>query len=361
MQNKIITVIKDVADYHLDDFVRLGHAPAGCNGPYNEIDTPMRNTANWCCTYSYLYLKYGEEQYKIVLEKFRDFLLDEYNYGISGAAICRDNPVDKTNGLVGQAWVIEGIVSLYKVFKTGDILDKAISIYKSQQFNSDKGLWVTIDADGSSSNDIAFNHHIWFAAAGMMISSCRHDEKIEYEINRFLDKASDNCIVHPNGILYHYCNPRKGNMAEIKHRIRPWATLLKVNSRYSRFYTLEKGYHLFDLYGFALLSLCYGNHNFFKTKKFDKALRKLSDLKFLTSLSSASAINEYAFPYNSPAFEYPFISKAFHCYNEDIANKLWEIQMDLFYNVGQKMFSKKTNDKLTLTARMYEYLRSVGI
>lgn len=353
----MLNLIKEIADYHIEEFLKLGYAPAGQNGPYKDIDTPMRNTAHWCTTFAFLYKTFEDNKYLEILQVFSNYLLDDSNYGPYGAAICRNNPIDDTNGIIGQAWVIEGLISLYKIFRDERLLSKAEQIFFSQGFVKEIGLWECHKTNGENRGfDIAYNHHVWFAAAGAQILEFRKNDKIDSIIKLFLDKSYITFTIQPSGLFYHYCNSNFSIKSLLIFRVRGILADLKYNKDYSKLQYLEKGYHLFDLFGFALLFKLYGSHRLFNSYRFRYAVRKGTNRSFLESLSRGH-VNDYAYPYNSPAYEYPFVAKTFGKFHEDVCNKLINYQRTLIFDSNTMSMSKLTQDSKTLTSRLYEYVR----
>src|SRR5690606_11426962 len=65
----------------------------------------------------------------------------------------------------------------------------------------------------------------------------------------------------------------------------------------------ENGYHLYNLHPFARLYKIFPDHPLFSSQKFTSAIQYTQSISFLNELRE----NKYAFPYNSPAFEFPLI------------------------------------------------------
>ena len=63
------TLVKQLADKELTYILEHGFAHAGFNGPYYNQDTPVRNSAHWIVTYSYLYEK-QESKNTMMRQKF---------------------------------------------------------------------------------------------------------------------------------------------------------------------------------------------------------------------------------------------------------------------------------------------------
>lgn len=353
--------VKEIADFHLKTFKDLGWAPAGNNGPYGDCDTPVRNTAHWCVTYAYLYSYFEHEQYRDILTVFSKYLMLDEHYGKSGAVVCRvDNNYDDTNGIIGQGWVIEGLVALYHVLKQESLLEKAVSIFMSQKFDAEKGLWKVCCSDGKVTGyDYVYNHQLWFAAAGSLILEEKDVPIIRQQIKGFLDHSSYTFGVQPSGKMYHLINPDKSSLGRLKFTIKKIFTELNIGEDFAGRNYVEQGYQLFDLYGFALLKNEFGNHPLFKSKKLKKAIKYGISPTFVLSLGGENIpINKYGYPYNSPAFEYPFVLLVLdEQVNEKLAKNLLSIQFEQFFDEEKKIFNKQNDDHNTLTARLYELVR----
>ncbi len=351
--------LKEIADYHLEAFMTVGHAPKGCNGPYKNNDTPIRNTAHWAVTYAGLYKLFDEKKYADVVELFADYLLDSKNYGIGGAAICRRDSTDDTNGVVGQAWVIEGLLACYDITQNEKLLDRAISVFDSQELIEETGLWKIHCSDGRNAGyDYVYNHNLWFAAAGSQILSRKDIPSIRGKVTIFLDYSKDTYGVQPSGCLYHLINSNVSFVGNIKFGVKKALTDFNV-AKFRNMNYLEKGYHLFDLYGFALLKKQFSNHPELNSAKLKKAIAYGNEEQFLNDLGAVGKpLNQYSYPYNSPAFEYPYVSSVLGegC-NEKIAERMLEIQFAELFDKERMMFSNKNEDPETLTARVYELLR----
>lgn len=360
---KYITFIKEISDSKIADFICQGHADAGCNGPYGDIDTPLRNTAHWCVTYSFLWEKFHEKKYKEILKVFSDYLQKAQNYGISNAAICRSiSSGDDTNGIIGQAWVIEGLIAAYEILNEDVLLEKAISIFLSQKYDHDTKHWVICCSDGHIvKGDFTYNHNLWFAACGTMILKHKEHKEIKENILDFLDNTPKIVGIQPSGKIHHRMRINQGIVAEAKYLLRVLLTDWNIGPLKEWNY-LESGYQIFDLYGFALLKEYWGEHNIFKNDWLRKAIKLGTNEQFIWSLANTYSINKYAFPYNAPTFEYPYVAEVLGkgC-NKNFFDELFKYQLELTYESDKKLFSKHNPDPNTLTARIYELTRYFNI
>ncbi len=351
--------VRLIADMHLQHFMDIGHADAGNNGPYGDNDTAMRNTAHWCCIYSYLFRRYKEQKYKDILCRMSAYLMEPRHYGVSGAAICRRGNNDDTNGVIGQAWVVEGLLAGYQVLGQNELMDKAVSIFNAQQFDENAGLWKICCSDGKMAGyDYVYNHNLWMAAAGALILCFQENFDIRKKIMVFLDKSKYTCGVQPSGCLFHLANIDFSMAGRLKFGAKMILTDMRAG-KYKNMNYLEKGYQLFDLYGFALLKNQFSEHNMLKSTKLVKAVKfglKRSSVNKLGT--DGGSFNKYAYPYNSPAFEYSYVAlKLGKGCDEVYAQSLLKIQFGQLYDDTCGKFSFHNNDANTLTARLYELVR----
>lgn len=54
-----------------------GHMPAGHNGPHNDQETPVRNTAHWCITFLKVYEWTGKSEFKKAAKQAADYLINK--------------------------------------------------------------------------------------------------------------------------------------------------------------------------------------------------------------------------------------------------------------------------------------------
>lgn len=58
-----LSTLELLASEKLKKFEDDGFAESGCNGPYADHDTPLRNTAHWCVTLVILYKWKNDSSY----------------------------------------------------------------------------------------------------------------------------------------------------------------------------------------------------------------------------------------------------------------------------------------------------------
>lgn len=359
-KNDFLFLIKDIADKKISQIQRDGFASPGHNGPYMDQDTPLRNSAHWLYTYCSLYNIFREEPYWQCAQLLGEYILSEEHYGVSGAVKFRNNKIsDFSNGVIGPAWVIEALVEAAKTLEDERYYKKALNLFLLEDFDENLKLWKIVDTDGQSvSIDYVYNHQLWFAAAGSIICQYRYNAEIDRRISLFLDNYKNNIVFQPSGLLYHQVSFDYTTLGMLKKKIRSLLCDLSLGNNMAKQKQLEKGYQLFDLYGLALLRSRYKEKEIFRDPKVLKAVQYGLTCQNVRDLCDENSINQYGFPYNSPAFEAGYVAYIFFGkIDPEVESLAYDIQYRYFYDPEIKMFAKNTKDPETLTARVYEWMR----
>lgn len=374
MNKKYRKYIDNLVENTLKKVLRDEKIYAGHNGPYYDKEFAGRNISHWICTFGEFYIKTGYEKYKIAVEKLSKYYVNNYDF-INGVYNCRDSKnKDHINGTIGNAWIIQGLVYCTKVLNNDFFINRAISIFKNFTFDKKNGMWNRIDIDKKNLGlDITYNHQLWFAAAGTEILNIKYDEEIFEMINIFLDKSKRNFCILYNGLIYHFANNYNNLFEFAKNKLKFLRHNFEIFFNVKSLEYKEIGYHMFNLYGFSIIYKYFNENIFFKNYKIKKAYSFCTTQKFKNSLFSKSRtkdvtnlksnnvaleMNTYAFPYNSPAFEWPFIQETFENFNYEMADNFMNYQFDKTFNVNEMKFLHNTEDVETLNSRIYELVRS---
>lgn len=357
--------IKYIAEGNYDRFLRIGYAVPGHNGPHGHLDTPVRNTAHYLIIYSYMFKKTNNRKYKVICDKFFEYLVARQRESSSGAIKCmEDNSFDHLNGLIGQAWVIEALLYYYDISKDERCLDISKQIFYSQKYDYQKHVWIRVELDGTEIGvDNAYNHQVWFAACSCRLADYLHDAEIDLMIKDFLTNGANRDFrIYRDGILRHTINLKSKSLKKenlkrfIKICLMP---LKKYQPRRFDYKYIERAYHIFDMYGFTILENKYSELPLFKSDKYKKALKAVEDIKAYNDNNgvSTNAFNVYSYSYNSPAFEYAYVSKSHGFYSQEMDNLAFETQKQLMFDDRTHLFSKNNPDIETWNARTYEMIR----
>lgn len=359
-----------VANGNYDRFYKQGFATAGHNGPHGHLDTPARNTAHYLVIYSYLYKKTKDEKYIKICNKFVDYIVSLQRKSKSGAIECMTTDrFDHLNGLIGQGWVIEGLMYYYGISKDPRCLDTSLRIFQSQKYDWDLHLWHRIELDGRDIDiDPTYNHQFWFAACASVLCDYVEGKETENIILDFVNESSKRDFrIYSNGLQRHYCNvnspaitlaKKKRMMKYLLSPIR-WYDPKKLDPRYQ-----EYGYHLFDLYGWCILQERYRELPLFKSQNYQKAVAYAKNIKEINKknrvdeyIHKGKKFNIYGYSYNCPAFEWPYISQINGFGSIEETNSIYATLKSLMWDDKTEQFTKNQPDIDTWNARTYEIVR----
>lgn len=138
----------------------------------------------------------------------------------------------------------------------------------------------------------------------------------------------------------------------------------------------ENGYHMFNLYAFALIKGSGANLTLFESKKFKKCLQYCFSEELMDWLENTpfekdvhkmpnvkhTESNIYGYPYNAPGFELPFIYKVFKHQlpdYEELTDKVMRKQLARTFNQHSLLEPTLTEDPDTMQARVYELVNSL--
>lgn len=332
--------------------------PGGRNGPYLDIESPLRNTAHWLVSFSVAYLLTGESSISEVAHRLTNFLIFNKDYELDGVLIHRQKTnKDWCNGVIGQAWVAEGLLYASKILNREDAREKALQLLRQLPFDSKYHVWHRLDpAQGQIGIDYTYNHQSWFAS----VAAESEDAELVEQARKFLDVSLSKALqIQPDGLIKHKLNHVATNTFT-KVLSNPLRMVVKKLSSQNvkKTHTINNserdlGYHLYDLYTLARLRQVFIDHPIWKSDKILKALYFAGSKDFLLLLDN----NSYSYSYNAPGFEYSMINSVF----QDICPSLlqntegaWKSQLKKTWNNKTNYFDLGTCDPVTLSARIYE-------
>lgn len=331
-----------------------GSFPAGHNGRYFDPETPVRNTAHWLFLFASLYIKIGEIRWKKAGEKAINYLTGSKARPFGKSFHCREKAgKDKCNGLVGQAWVIEALVKAAEAFGRDDCYELAEVVFLLHPWDSNLGIWNRVEVDGTVlSYDRTFNHQLWFAAAGGLLTQTPVAQE---RAEAFLEKVAKRVQLYANGVIFHASS--MGDLADyFKHGIKPF--LKEVKSRIGRrikkrdFYSKSVGYHGFNLYAFAMLKNIFPDAPIWKSQNFNKLLISHRREEFLRDINKS----EFGYYYNVSGIEIALAVEVFFRNNQEAT--LWlNRQMEETYLSDTQCLSLNAPDQNTAMARIYQAAR----
>lgn len=351
--------ILGIAKNQLGKSIEPGH-----NGPYFDPETLVRNTAHWLIIYARCFEWTRDNEFKEGLIDMAEELLLKKHFPADASFYHREKEgKDKCNGLVGQAWSIEALVKATEITNESKYKELAKKVFHNHTFNSEFGLWHILEVDGRKIElDPTFNHQLWFASA--VSHFYKDDEVAKSQVDQFFKKIDENLTILKNGLIFHpidrsldilgggfknaisnvlkriYIHP-----AQIKRRFKPNEFTRKLVDK-------SIGYHTFNLFAFEVIKRNAPELSFFNTKGYQKIL----DYVLNPDLRKLLDGNKYAYPYNAPGFEIPFVISQIDTHDQylEISTYYFKEQVNQTYNKDQFVFSNNNPDPKTLTARIYE-------
>lgn len=346
MNNKAYQKLVEISRYSLMAKCSLDRESAcmipGVNGPYYDLETPVRNSSHWLVTAAVLFETEADDDLRADAEQLLNYLLNNPHMK-NGVAIHRQKPgKDWCNGVIGQAWVIEALMVAGQVLKREDAVNRARQLAKAYAFSQTAKAWIKTDpSNGKPRVDYTLNHQLWYAAAIAMLD----DAALNAQIHTFLDALHAGAMrVRKSGIISHlfYSSSVKGRLLRLRYRLAEFRNHNAVTTK-------EVGYHLYNLHPLARLKCHFPTHPIFQSSVIQSALDTAFSDEFLTQLDG----NKYAYPYNAPAFEYPLIERVFQHQNA-ASSRAWDKQLGETYDDGVTGFTRNCPDPMTLNARIYE-------
>ncbi len=359
-----------IGELYYKEFKKLGHAIAGHNGPHGHLDTPVRNTAHYLITYLYLYKVTRKQEYFELCKTFADYLCKEQKKSKSGAIECMTTDrFDHLNGVIGQAWVIEALLYYYEFTNDINCLECAKSIFMSQRYNYEKHGFERIELDGRNIGiDVTYNHQVWFLACSAPLDDYYPELEISQIVEDFINiGASSDFRLYRNGDLYHTISSADSSRFSKKNVIKVLATPIRsLCPQKLDLHYINRGYHIFDVYGFCILKERYGYLPFFKSEVYKKAVEHVKDIHTFNKrngvykyLNKGTDFNIYGYGYNSPAFEAPYVALVEGFYSEELCQKTFTIQKKLMYDEQTGIMCRNNADIETWNAKTYEIVRAL--
>jgi hypothetical protein len=264
------------------------------------------------------------------------------------------------NGLIGQAWVMEGLITATQTLKDPRYAQVAAEVFEQHSFEESLGLWRILHPGGAVQQVHAtVNQQIWLAAMGVRLTEYGASNARQ-RIQRFLDCLESHLKTLNGGILE--MQIRRLYPLSLRQRFHLWKHLLQariLGSPMPAFTYRETsiGYHAFTMYGLALLKPHFPDHPFWQSPKFQRALRWTCSRAHQRALRR----NPFAMSYNPSGFEVPYVLSVFRPLPEEeiLAQSRWWLteQIRRHYDPNTGKFSRNTDDEPTLTARVYEATR----
>jgi len=328
-----------------------GSFSAGRNGPYGDPETPVRNTAHWLALLAATHFRTGEPALRAAALRAGRYLAGPEARPGGAAFLCRTRPgKDACNGLIGQAWAIEGLAEAASRLDAEPLAKLAEAVFLLHPFDSRAGLWARVEVGGERLGpDFTLNHQLWFAAAGSLLAPLAAPE-VGARLHAFLGALSRTLALHRDGAVCHAVAPAGAALAS------PRAALRLARDRVRRSKALREkavGYHAFNLHALAILRTRVPGHPFFAGARFARAWRYAGSEAFRSDADQ----NRFAWPYNPTGIEMAFALEAFAPGSRAEQARWVAEQLRRHFDAKTALLARATPDPATLAARLYEAVR----
>lgn len=338
-----------------------GSFPPGQNGPWNNIDTPVRVTAHWCILFLKVYELTGNTVFRNVADSALTYLTSKSMRpgGYSFRCIDSDSSFIQCNGLIGQAWANEALIVAAQVLGNSNYASLAEEIILKHQFNKRLCLWHVLGVNGEVLGiQKSFNQQLWFAVMALKVAGLCNNREIERNIALFVDRLP--YMVKKNAPIFMkinewYCLRYGDYLGCLKLR--------KINSQDKNVYKRSMGYLAFSLVGFAMLYELMPSHDVWRNNRLYDVICKSVD--YLDEVIYDDDENEYGFPYNPIGFETAYVKEVFinylsNCSATKCASDWVSKQISNHYDFKSMQMKLKTSDMNTFSARLYEATKLKG-
>lgn len=335
-----------------------GSFPAGWNGPYRDPETPVRNTAHWLVLLLRCWEWTGEARWHEAAASALGYLLSPAARPMAASFWCRRKPQkDFCNGLVGQAWALEGLLEAHRLLEDERALARAREVFHAHPFCPRRAAWHCLHVDGHHGRiDPTFNHQLWFAVQAGELAD-RGDSVAAAALQTFLRRLPHRLLLYPGGLIRHE-NPwwsQRGTLDWAMAGLR----LSKTLPAEARIHAKSVGYHAFNTVALAQLLRWDQTGALRCDRRLRRVFRHLVSPAYRRRIMAAP----YGFEYNPPGFELPvslILAARYGLADQVVAPATaliipWiELQVCHGRDPGTGLFSRGSSDPSTAAARLYE-------
>lgn len=378
-QTKYDKVIRSVGKKLIDLYKERGHVSSGINGPYDDPETEVRNLAHLIVIVSIECLKFGITEYRDLVIRMADELLAmKSENGIY--KMRQKEGKDQCNGVIGHAWLVEGLIYAYRVTSNHKYIKESIRICRMHIFQPKLGLWGRpLMGNRDNAIDVTLNHQLWYAATLSELNSIINDEEFCNELDIFMRLLPKNFSTNKSGRISHVICNRMSIKEHLKQIIKEKFFNVKESLNKSSYSYKEEGYHMFNLMALARLYIIDNSKSFYGLSKFSKAIKYVNSSKFILGLNNSNIdldaslvnlkltqtekkVNIYGYSYNVPGFEILYVNEVYGKYlDNNVVCQCIKEQMLYTFDDNTYLFGKCVHDTNTVNYRIYEYYRYLEI
>lgn len=322
-----------------------GSMPPGSNGPWRQAETPLRNTGYWLSTFLHAHELTGEPAYRRASARAADYLaLDQHRPGGAAFAHRIEARHGPANGLIGQAWTIEAMLTAADGLDREDLRTAAESVFLQHGFQWAVGLWETLEVDGRRRGlNLTFNQQVWFAAMAALLEA----EPARRRAARFLNCLPRLLKTWRSGLIIHRLTVR--GLLPVLFRHPGLSRRIWVRMRWP-LAVRSIGYHSFVLAGLSLLHERLPHHPVWTGPAIRRSLAYARSPRYRAGLEG----NPFAFGYNPTGLELAFALRELGGSSADEVGRWFHEQVERTFDGEAGLLVRGAPDEHTLAARAYE-------
>jgi len=322
----------------------------GHNGPWQERETPLRNTGNWLQLFLWSYELTGSPTLKRAAERAARFLLDPAHRPRGGAFLHRpDLHPQEGNGLIGQAWTLAALFAGFRILGWEELKAAGQAVLRCHTFDARLGLWSNLGLGGESLGiNLTLNQQIWFASAGLQ--DPQPDEETVRRVGRFLECLPSHVRLSRSGRIEH----RIHALSLWRRLPAGWRSSLRSRRAMGSVdFERSVGYHAFVLHGLGQLVAQARDGPGWDQRFVKRALAYGESALHREELRS----NRFAYGYNPTGIEMAFADFCFLPASDRRGEAWLADQFRRCYDVQTGLMARNSPDPLTLAARICEAIR----
>lgn len=321
--------------------------PPGHNGPWGEVETPLRNTGNWLQLFAWVHQHFGGAELHLASERAAKYLLDPSHRPGHGAFLHLPAvPHREENGLIGQAWTIAALYAAFRCLNWEELVDLARSVLLQHRFEPRVGLWRTLGVDGNPRGvNTTLNQQIWFAAAALQDPF--PPAAIRQQTDGFLQALPRHIRLSRSGRIDHLIHPRS-LVKQFPMGIR--SHFVTILTKHTVLNERTEGYLAYVLYGLGRLRKAMP----VESLELHQTLRR--SMSYARSRSHKRRLNRnrFAYGYNPTGIEMAYASLCFLDEWEDEAQSWLSEQFRRSYDSDSGQMNRSSPDPATLAGRLHE-------
>ncbi len=327
-----------------------GSMPPGHNGPYHNPETPVRNTSHWLITFLKTYEITGEQKYRGAAERAAQYLLSDELRPHNATFWCLKCPKSHpSNGLIGQAWVIEALTYAAEMLEIEECYKLAESLFLLHPWDATQKAWRKVHINGTVDiYDYTFNHQLWFAAAGSLLKNTSEAQK---RSKAFADNLKKHMRLYANGVIKHLNPYFIGRMIDLPKA--PLKLIYFYGLHRNYYYLKAVGYHGFNLYALSILKKYFHSIELPESISLQKLFSPTHRETFIGELDRSP----YSYPYNPAGIEIAYALETFYPDRIEQVKEWLHRQFSKTWDEQHDMMWKKAADSKTNAARIYEGVR----